>query len=159
MGHLNICLYCFNCLCMAKIREMASDILRVYFPWPLPSVLVKEPSVDSAAYQLLDTALRHCNSTRPRECDSGALLCTVVFAGFVHISTYLICINIANIWMLPAVMLTRTWPSRPRTRTRTRHSRTRTRTRSIIINTELNWIGENNEWQNLKCYPLVTWCK
>ena len=68
---------------MVKIRVMASDILRLYFPWPLPSALLEEPSVDDAAYHLLDTALRHCNSTRPRECDSGALLCTVIFSGLV----------------------------------------------------------------------------
>jgi len=76
----------FNCLYMLKIREMASNILKLYFSWPLPSALLKEEAFSgSAASPLLDTALRHCNSTRPRECDTGALLCTVVFTGLVRL--------------------------------------------------------------------------
>jgi len=83
-GYLNNCLDCFNCLFVLQIREMASDILKLYFSWPLPSVLLEEePCTGSAACRLLDTALRHCNSTRPRECDTGALLCTVIFTGLV----------------------------------------------------------------------------
>jgi len=83
-SHSNNCLDHFNCLYTLKIREMASDVLKLYFFWPLPSVLLKEEAfTDSAAHHLLDTALRHCNSTRPRECDTGALLCTVVFTGSV----------------------------------------------------------------------------
>jgi len=66
---------------MAKIREMASSVLRQYFPWPLPSGLLH--SMD----QLLDTALVHCNSARPRQCDTGALLCVVMSARSVCLPT------------------------------------------------------------------------
>jgi len=76
---MNNCQFCLNCL--FKIREMANNVLRLYFPWPLPSVILKDVSTDSAECQLLDIALRHCNNTRPRQCDSGALLCTLIFTG------------------------------------------------------------------------------
>jgi len=93
------CFDCFNCLLMSKIREMASDVLRLYFSWPLPSALLKQPSADAGtACQLLDTALRHCNCTRPRECDSGALLCTVIFAGLVSQRALL-----SSVWTLLSV--------------------------------------------------------
>lgn len=54
---------------------MATDILTVYYPWPLTAN-------DSQLFAngLLSMGLRLCNNVRSVYADSGALLCAMVYS-------------------------------------------------------------------------------
>nr|XP_022333463.1 thyroid adenoma-associated protein homolog [Crassostrea virginica]XP_022333464.1 thyroid adenoma-associated protein homolog [Crassostrea virginica] len=64
------------------IQEVACSLLLEYFTWPLDGT--PGPSGDgmdgSAECHLLSEALRLCNSPKPYQCQSGTLMCKLVFS-------------------------------------------------------------------------------
>lgn len=65
-----------------KIQELACSLLLEYFTWPLDGS--PGPSGDgfdgSTECHLLTKALQLSNSPKPYQCQSGALLCKLVFS-------------------------------------------------------------------------------